>query len=89
MSKKKANKTGIREPDDTDEMSLLGKISRSLEILVRLNLHTMRGDRSQSEMISMLDSVGCGGSEIAKLLGTTANTVNVSLHRAKRKAGKK
>lgn len=40
-------------------------------------------------MISLLESVGCGQSEIADFLGTTANTVNVSLYKAKRKAGKK
>ena len=32
---------------------------------------------------------GCGQTEIAKLLGTTANTVNVTLMRAKKKGKKK
>lgn len=89
MSNKKKIKPRTRQPDITDEKSLLGKMSRSLEILVRLNLHAMRGDRSQGDMISMLDSVGCGQSEIAALLGTTPNTVNVALYKAKKKAGKK
>jgi DNA-binding CsgD family transcriptional regulator len=40
-------------------------------------------------MIAMLDSAGCGQSEIAYLLGTTTNTVNVALYKAKKKAGKK
>jgi DNA-directed RNA polymerase specialized sigma24 family protein len=74
---------------EPDEISLLARIARLLEILVRLNLETSRGDRKQSEMIDLLDSVGCGQTEIANLLGTTANTVNVALNRAKRKARKK
>ena len=71
-------------------MLLFRKMTRLLEILVRLNLQNMRGDRSQNEMIALvLDSVGCGQSEIAAFLGTTTNTVNVSLYKAKRKADKK
>jgi DNA-directed RNA polymerase specialized sigma24 family protein len=89
MSNKKKFKIKSQQHDSVDEKTLLGKMTRSLEILVRLNLHAMRGDRSQGDMISMLDSVGCGQSEIAALLGTTANTVNVALYKAKKKAGKK
>jgi len=65
------------------------KITRLLEIIVRLDLQRMKGDRSQNQMISMLNSVNCSQKEIADLLGTTPNTVNVALYKAKRKAGKK
>jgi DNA-directed RNA polymerase specialized sigma24 family protein len=75
--------------DGRDELVLFQKITRLLEILVRLNLKNMKGDRSQNDMILLLDSVGCGQSEIADFLGTTTNTVDVSLYKAKRKAGKK
>jgi DNA-directed RNA polymerase specialized sigma24 family protein len=57
--------------------------------MVRLDLQSMKGDRRQNEMISMLNSAGCGQSEIADLLGTTASTVNASLYKAKRKATEK
>jgi DNA-directed RNA polymerase specialized sigma24 family protein len=57
--------------------------------MVRLNLQTMKSNRNPTEMISMLDSAGCGRSEIAELLGTTTNAVNVALFRAKRKAARK
>jgi hypothetical protein len=86
----KTNKDTIRGvANDGNELALLKKMTRLLEILVRLDLQKMRGDRSQSNMISLLDSVGCGPSEIADFLGTTTNTVNVALYKAKRRAGKK
>jgi hypothetical protein len=75
--------------EELEDSALFRKMTRLLEILVRLNLQNMKGDRSQNDMISLLDSVGCGQSEIATFLGTTTNTVNVSLYKAKRKAGKK
>jgi DNA-directed RNA polymerase specialized sigma24 family protein len=75
--------------DQLDELTVLKKIARLLEIAVRLDLQNMKGSRSQNEMIALLDSVGCGQSEIADFLGTTTNTVNVSLYKTKRKAGKK
>ena len=78
-----------RRSTEPDELSLLTRMTRLLEILVRLNLETSRGNRKQTEMIALLDSVGCGQTEIANLLGTTQNTVNVTLSRAKRKAKKK
>jgi DNA-directed RNA polymerase specialized sigma24 family protein len=84
MSKpRKQSPVGSDEPED---LILFRKMTRLLEILVRLNLQNMRGDRSQNDMIALLDSVGCGQSEIADFLGTTTNTVNVSLYKAKRKA---
>jgi len=89
MSKQRTAKKRGRQATEPDEISLLTRIARLLEILVRLNLETSRRDRKQIEIISLLDSVGCGQTEIANLLGTTANTVNVALNRAKRKANKK
>ncbi len=82
---------GKQDPQtgDSDQVAELKRIIRLLEIMVRLNLRSMKGDHSQNDMISMLDSVGCGQSEIASLLATTTNTVNVSLYKAKRRAGKR
>ena len=88
MSKTIKKETPVRS-DERDDLTLFRKMTRLLEILVRLNLQNMKGDRSQNDMISLLDSVGGGQSEIADFLGTTTNTVNVSLYKSKRKAGKK
>jgi DNA-directed RNA polymerase specialized sigma24 family protein len=82
---KKETKSISRHAAEGDELVALNKVARLLEILTRLNLQTMRGDRTQQDMVLMLDAVGCGPSEIADLLGTTANTVNVTLSNAKKK----
>ncbi len=82
-------KQGQKLTEDNAEITELKKITRLLEISVRLTLQSMKGDHSQNDMISVLDSVGCGQSEIASLLATTTNTVNVSLYKAKKRAGKK
>ncbi len=82
---KKDNESTTRRTNEGEHAPLLNKITRLLEILVRLNLQTMRGDRTQRDMILMLDSARCGPSEIAELLGTTSNTVNVALSNAKKK----
>ena len=87
MSKKNNERT-IRRTNESEVPPLLDKITRLLEILVRINLQTMRGDRTQIDMILMLDAARCGPSEIAELLGTTSNTVNVALSNAKKKKQK-
>lgn len=86
---KKENKSTARRADESDELSALNKMARLLEILTRLNLQTMRADRSQAELISMLDSLGCGQTEIARLLGTTPNTVGVTIHHSKKRSKRK
>ena len=59
---------------DTEE-----EVIRLLALQVRLALP------SQGEAIRELDRSGFGPSRIAELLGTTANTVSVTLRRAKKK----
>jgi DNA-directed RNA polymerase specialized sigma24 family protein len=60
------------------------------EELVRLKvLQLRRTAKSQNEMIAELDKAGFGQTRIADLLGTTANTVNVALSKAKKQAKKK
>lgn len=57
------------------------------EELVRLMvLELRRSAKSQVEMIIELDKVGFGQTRIAELLGTSANTVNVALAKAKKRA---
>jgi DNA-directed RNA polymerase specialized sigma24 family protein len=58
------------------------------EELVRLQVIDLRRRLgSQTEAIVELRQAGFGPSRIAELLGTTANTVNVTLQKAK-KSGK-
>ena len=85
----KENKSRDSRSNEMDQLSVLNGISHLLVLLVRLNLESIRSDRSQTDMIVVLDSVGCRQTEIADLLGTTSNTVNVTLVRAKKKNRKK
>ena len=61
------------EIEPTDE------IGRLLATLIRLQLPT------QADAIRELGKSGLGSKRIAELLGTTQNTVNVTLSKAKRK----
>lgn len=56
------------------------EVARLLAILIRLQLPT------QADAIRELGKAGIGPTRIAELLGTTANTVNVTLSKAKKKA---
>lgn len=67
----------------------LKAIRRYLALLVQLKLSESRGDKSLTEMIQILDGMGCGPSEIASLLSTTTATVNPVLSRARSKKARK
>ncbi len=57
-----------------------------IEELVRLMAIDLRQrSQSQGEAILELSKAGFGPSRIAELLGTTANTVNVTIQKAKKK----
>jgi len=61
-----------------------------LEEVVRLLVLGIRKNAgSQSAAILELSRAGFGASRIAELLGTTPNTVNVALQRAKKRASSK
>ena len=66
----------------------LEALNRSIELLLRLKIHELKGDRSQSEMILFLDQAGFKSGEIIHLLGATAGTVRPILSRG-RKSKKK
>jgi len=70
---------------DPKEITLLSDLKRSLELLVKLRIEEIRGNRSQKDLIMLLDSLGCRPSEIAGFLGTTTRTVNPVLSRSRRK----
>jgi DNA-directed RNA polymerase specialized sigma24 family protein len=57
------------------------------EEIVRLMVLALRQRvGSQTEAIQELSKIGFGPTRIAELLGTTANTVNVTLQKAKKRA---
>lgn len=62
-----------------DVLSELRKIVRLLSILVTKDL-------SQREQIALLASAGFQPKEIAELIGTTPNTVSVTLHSVRKRA---
>lgn len=64
----------------------LTAIRESVELLVRLKLHEVRGNRTQKDMIHLLDECGCGPTQIARLLNTTPNSVNPVLSRSRQPA---
>jgi DNA-directed RNA polymerase specialized sigma24 family protein len=57
-------------------------VERLLELLVKLNIQQLRGEKSQSEMILLLDSIGLKSGEIVRFLGASAATVRPLLSRA-------
>jgi DNA-directed RNA polymerase specialized sigma24 family protein len=60
------------------------------EEIIRLMVLQLRMQLpSQSEVINELYRAGFGPARIAQLIGTTANTVNVAVQRAKKKTNSK
>lgn len=72
----------------TDNSRDLQAIERSLELLVKLTVQELKGDKSQSEMILLLDSLGFKSGEIAKFLGASPASVRPILSRARNKKKK-
>ena len=67
---------------EEEVISHLGKVVRLLTILVTK-------DMTQREQIQLLSSVGFGPKEIADLIGTTPNTVSVTLSAIRKGTTKK
>ncbi|MGE0501255.1 MAG: sigma factor-like helix-turn-helix DNA-binding protein [Rhizobiaceae bacterium] len=60
-------------------------IAQKLDTLIRLQAHLAVGNLpSQKEKILFLGRVGLGPKDIADILGTTPNTVNVALSTARK-----
>jgi DNA-directed RNA polymerase specialized sigma24 family protein len=70
----------VKPMDETFQKNILQEL-RSIKKLLALNLLT--GD-SQTKQIGKLDSIGLKPKEIAEILGTTSNTVNVALNRLRK-----
>lgn len=62
-------------------------VLRLTELILRLKIFELRGERSQSEMILLLDSLGFKSGEIIRLTGASETTVRPILSRG-RKSGK-
>jgi DNA-directed RNA polymerase specialized sigma24 family protein len=56
------------------------------EIVRLLTIQLRRSSDNQAEVILELSRAGFGPTRIADLLGTTANTVNVTLQKAKKRS---
>ena len=70
-------------------MSNLTDVANKLDTLIRLTAIGLFGDKTQRGKIEMLSAAGSQPKEIADLLGTTSNTVNVALSGIRKKKGKK
>jgi DNA-binding CsgD family transcriptional regulator len=70
-------------PENTQELVM------KIDVLTRLfAVHLVNG-KSQKEQIRLLSIAGMGPKEIAGLLGTTTNTVNVTLSTLRKKGNLK
>lgn len=72
-----------------DTNKLLESISKKLGVLIALNLISMNRKATVTENIEMLNRFGLTPTEIAEILNTSANTVNVTRSRIKSNKGKK
>ncbi|MCC6736699.1 MAG: sigma-70 family RNA polymerase sigma factor [Bauldia sp.] len=69
---------------------LTSELIKKMDILIRLNsLSIVKDLPSQKDKILMLRRAGLGNIEIAEMLDTSANTVSVTLAKAKRSAAHK
>jgi len=59
------------------------QLVRSVDLLIRLKLQEIRGDRSQKEMILLMGEMGATGAEIASLLGINRTNVAPVLSKAR------
>jgi DNA-binding CsgD family transcriptional regulator len=67
-----------------DTNKLLESISKKLGVLIALNLVSMNSKATATENIEMLDRFGLTPTEIAEILNTSTNTVNVTRSRLKK-----
>lgn len=67
---------------------VLAEIARAADLLLKLKIYELKGERNQSEMILLLDSLGFKSGEIIRLLGASETTVRPILSRARKRKGK-
>ena len=66
----------------------LEQIARCVDLLLRLKIDEVKGDRTQGEMIRFLGSQGATPAEVASLLGVKPSTVYPELSKARASKGK-
>jgi DNA-binding CsgD family transcriptional regulator len=64
-------------------------LGAKVDVLIRLVALGVCGDKTQKEKIALLNSAGLSPKEIADVLGTTPNTVHVTLSGMRSKSKKK
>jgi DNA-binding CsgD family transcriptional regulator len=68
-----------------NEAELLQAISRRLGVLIALQMKTQLEDFSTTEGVALLSRFGMPNNEIAEILNTSSNTVNVIKNRIKKR----
>ncbi len=68
-----------------ENKELLESIARRLGVLIALQMNVQSENFSTTEGIQVLSRFGMGNSEIAEILNTSSNTVNVIKNRLKKK----
>lgn len=66
-----------------DTNKILESISKKLGVLIALNLVSMNSKATGTENIQMLGRFGLSSAEIAEILNTSSNVVNVVKSRSK------
>lgn len=61
-------------------------ILQELKVIKKLLAHSLLTEESQVKQITKLNSIGFQPKEIAEILGTTSNTVNVTLSKARKQS---
>lgn len=67
------------------EKELTKSIELQEEVVRLLVLLLKKGETQQSSLITQMSGIGFRTGRIAELLGTTSNTVNVTIQKAKKK----
>jgi DNA-directed RNA polymerase specialized sigma24 family protein len=70
---------------ETDLNETITTLNKLVEVLVKLKLEEVKGERSQKDMILLLGTMGCSSGDVAKLLGVKETTVYPILSRARGK----
>ena len=67
----------------TRDVEPIEQLARSVDLLLRLKVREIRGDRNQTQMILLLGEAGATGGEIASLLGVSRTNVDPVLSKAR------
>ncbi len=74
--------------DDNDLREHITRLNQLVEVLVKLKLEEVKGERSQKDMVVVLGGMGCAPGDIANLLGVKETTVYPILSRARHEKAK-